>query len=473
MRALRLARALLGPPIRRVALHLQHNGAMVPSAAPGGDTKPRRGVRTLTLAAVSAMMVGLLGACGNAKPAGSHSGNADGVSAHRIVVGGIASLTGPLPADFAPIFDGVQAYLDMVNAHGGVNGRTIDFAHKLDDASNGQQDAVQARTLVQADHVFAVVGVATPNFAGASYLAANNVPTFGYNVNPQWSAGSSLFGSEGSYINFEHPGPEPAYLAEQLGDKRIGIISYNVTQSQQGCIGIANTMRKFHLHVAFEDLSNVPPAVDLSSDVTRMKAAHVDFVASCLDLAGNLVLSRTLHGSGLGSVAQYWLDGYDESAIAQDAGLMDGAWFLIGHVPFESGRSQPARYPEMALYLRELKRYFPHDLPSEASFAGWVSALTFVTGLKMLGHDVTRSRLVAAINSMTNYTAHGLVAPIDWRDEHTKLGPIDCNVFLRVQHGHFVPQFGSSRTVFTCFKYPQPSSDHVAVVPPPASIAGG
>jgi branched-chain amino acid transport system substrate-binding protein len=421
---------------------------------------------------VSVLVVGLAAGCGNAKTTVTNSGNTNGVTAHRIVVGGIASLTGPLPADFAPILDGVRAYLDMVDAAGGVNGRTIDFAYGLDDESNGEQDAVQARTLVQADKVFAVVGVGTPNFAGASYLAANNVPTFGYNVNPQWSSGPSLFGSQGSYINFEHPGPEPAYLAEQLHAKRIGIISYNVTQSDQGCIGIANDMRKFGLHVSFEDLSVVPPAVDLSADVTRMKQAGVDFVASCLDLAGNLVLSRTLRGSGLGSVSQYWLDGYDEGAIQRDASLMNGVWLLVGHVPFESGVSQPAKYAEMALYLRELKRYFPGDLPGEASLAGWTSADMFVTGLRAIGPDVTRQRLIAAINAMGGYTG-GLVAPIDWHVEHSQDGPIDCNVFLHVKAGHFVPVFGSARTVFTCFKYPQPPSTRVVVVVPPSNIPGG
>ncbi|MGH9297811.1 MAG: ABC transporter substrate-binding protein [Acidimicrobiales bacterium] len=413
-----------------------------------------------------------LAACGNAKNSVSKQGNATGVSAHQIVVGGLTSLSGPLPADFAPVFDGVRSYLDMVNAKGGVNGRKIDFAHGLDDWSNGEQDASQARNLVEADHVFAVVGVATPSFDGATYLADNNVPTFGYNVNPQWSSGKSLFGSEGSYIDFEHPGPEPAYLAEQLGAKRVGIISYSVTQSQQGCTGISNEMHKFHIPVAFEDLSNVAPAVDLTADVNRMHKAGVDFVASCLDLAGNLVLSRTLHGAGMGTVSQYWLDGYDEQAVKANASLMSGVYMLVSHVPFELGRNEASRYPEMALYLSTLHKYYPHAQPSEASLAGWISGVMFVDGLKMIGRDVTRTRLVNALNSLHSYTAHGLVAPIDWSSEHDNNGPIDCNVFVRVKAGAFVTIFGSHKTAFKCFKYPQPSSSKVVVVPPPKDIPG-
>ena len=423
----------------------------------------------LALPAVLALVV--LAACGNAKTTVVKDGNTNGVTAHSIVVGGIASVTGPLPQAFAPVFDGVQAYFDMVDAAGGINGHTIDFAYKLDDESDPSIDVLQARALV-ADHVFAVVGVGTPSFNGASYLASNNVPTFGYNVNPQWSDGPNLFGYDGSFIDFEHPGPEPAYLAEQLHAKRVGIIAYNLSQSSEGCIGIANTMAKFHIAVEFEDLSISPPAIDLSADVNRMHAAGVDFVASCLDLSGNLVLSRALQAIGMGSVTQYWLDGYDEGAIRTRAALMDGVYMLIGHVPFESGQSQPKKYPEMALYLKELRRYFPADEPSEPSLAGWVSAEMFSDGLKVIGSDVTRSRLVAAVNSLPNYTG-GLMAPIDWKAEHNEVGPVDCNVFVRARGTSFVPVFGSSRTVFTCFQYPQPASNKVIVVPPPASIPGG
>lgn len=425
----------------------------------------------LALALVVALGVAAAG-CGNAKSTVGNTGNSNGVTSTSITVGGIASVTGPLPQDFAPVFDGATAYFDMVNAGGGINGRMIKYPYRLDDESSPSVDVQQAHTLVQSDHVFAVVGVGTPSFAGAAYLADNDVPTFGYNVNPEWSDGPSLFGYDGSFIDFEHPGPEPAYLAEQVHATKVGIIAYNLSQSSDGCVGVANTMKKFHIAVEFEDLSITPPAIDLSADVERMHARGVDFVASCLDLSGNLVLARALQAGGMSKVTQYWLDGYDESAIRSSASLMDGVYFLLSHVPFESGTSQPAKYPEMALYLRELHKYFPGDLPSEPSLAGWVSAEMFSDGLKAIGRDVTRARLIDALNALTDYTG-GLVAPIDWKAEHTSLGPVDCNVFVRAEGTTFVPVFGSRTTVFTCFKYPQPSADAVAVVPPPAAIPGG
>ena len=61
----------------------------------------------------------------------------------------------------------------------------------------------------------------------------------------------------------------------------------------------------------------------------------------------------------MGSVAQYWLNGYDEAAIAKFSSLMQGVYFLIGHVPFESAKLSPGRYPGMDLYLSRARQVLP------------------------------------------------------------------------------------------------------------------
>src|SRR5579872_6944804 len=127
-------------PFRPGEARVQQNGGMAK--------------RSVSFAAAVALAAGTLAACGNAKSGLNTAGNSSGVTAHSVVVGGIASLSGPLPADFAPVFDGVQAYLNVVNSQGGVNGRTIDFRYKLDDASSPSQNTDQARALVDEDHVF-------------------------------------------------------------------------------------------------------------------------------------------------------------------------------------------------------------------------------------------------------------------------------------------------------------------------------
>ncbi|MGH9073798.1 MAG: ABC transporter substrate-binding protein, partial [Acidimicrobiales bacterium] len=220
---------------------------MRPAREPRGPRRPRRRLVGF-LVVVSLAAAG----CGNAPPgrfAGS-GGPTPGVTPTTIRVGGLAAVTGPLGNQYAPVFAGAQAYFDMVNANGGVHGREIDLVAKLDDQTDPSTDVAQARALVERYNVLAVVPVATPEFQGATYLSNQRVPTFGYNINPaQWSAGPTMFGQDGSYLDptgIDVAGP---FLAEKLGIERVAILAYAVAQSAQCADGQAKSFRQFGFHV--------------------------------------------------------------------------------------------------------------------------------------------------------------------------------------------------------------------------------
>lgn len=430
--------------------------------------------RMVALGVALAALVVVLVASGNAPVTVSRSGNTDGVFPHRIVVGALSSQTGPLPADFAPVVAGASAYLAQLNTSGGVDGRTIDLADSLDDFSSPSEDASQARTLVDEDHVFAVVAVATPLFTGASYLASHDVPTFGLNVNPNsaWSAGPSMFGNTGSYSNFSQPQLQAAFLAEQNHVTSAAVLAYNVAQSQQGCEGVENAFTTYGVHVAYEDTSIPAPAIDLHADVNRMKAAGVDMVVSCMDLGGNVLLAQTMQQAGLGGALQYWFDGYDPSTLSQFGKYMQNTYFLLSEVPFEVTQLYPGQYPGMDRFQAALRRYEPGTPPSGAALAGWMSADLFTTGLRAIGRDVTRTRLVRAINRLTDYTADGIEPPVDWRTAHSPVsGTTRCSAFVKVEGDKFVPVYGTAPSVFTCFPVVDPAGPPIVpVVPLPAGV---
>ena len=214
------------------------------------------------------------------------------------------------------------------------------------------------------------------------------------------------------------------------------------------------------------------PAFDLNADVTRMKSLHVDMVTSCLDLTGSLLLSATMQEFGMTGVTQYWFDGYDKSALRSESAKMQGVYFMLQHAPFEVAQLYPSQYPSMVRFEQSLARYAPGNAPSEAALAGWTSADLFVSGLRAIGRDVTRTRLVAAINKMTLFTAHGLVSPIDWRTDHTGVSTIyNCSVFVQVRAHEFVPVYGTPPSVFSCFPVPNPTHGPIEkVVPLPPGV---
>ena len=174
----------------------------------------------------------------------------------------------------------------------------------------------QARALVEQNHVFAVIPVASPIFPGGKYLQDHSIPTFGWHINPEWSPGPTMFGQDGSFINFTGVNTFYGYLGKQINAKKVAIFAYNVSQSRDCATGAEKAFKQYGFDVAFDDSSLAFGTTSLDADVQRVKDANVDMVATCMDVTGNTLLSKTLRRAGLGNVKQFWPTGYDAQALA-------------------------------------------------------------------------------------------------------------------------------------------------------------
>ncbi|MGA2521208.1 MAG: ABC transporter substrate-binding protein [Acidimicrobiales bacterium] len=426
--------------------------------------------RRRQVAAVGTVLVTVvlgLAACSNAKTgAGASSNSAPGVSSNLINVGSIANISGPLSSDFAPVVNGVEGYFSMVNAEGGVDGRQLKLAYQTDDQGSSTTDLTVAQKLVEQDHVFAVVGVGTPFFGGASYLAAQGVPTFGYSVSSDWQDRPSLFADFGSVLCFACGAPGDAYTAQQLGATSIAVVAYGVPQSAAACQAAVTGMRQFGLNVSYTDLT-FPFGSDPTADVLKMKSANVDLLFTCLDVTGNVAFARSIDQNGL-TMKQVWFNGYDRGTLKQYSSIMQGVYLGLQHVPFEAALAYPGVYPGMDTYIREMQKYQPSYTYNETALDGWIAADQFVTGLRSVGRNLTQKKLVAALNKETAYTGDGLTTPVNWETGHSIATPPFCQSTVQVQNGNFVPAFTDGSEVFTCFG----SKTSDTPVPPPPGTPG-
>jgi ABC-type branched-subunit amino acid transport system substrate-binding protein len=409
-----------------------------------------------------ATLIALAGVgCNNTRvTVGAIGGGSDtqGITATQIKVGSLAAVTGPLGNQYAPVSDGAQAYLEMINEQGGVAGRKIHLAVKLDDATNPSRDISQAQALNEQNKVFAVVGVATPIFTGGTYLGSHNVPTFGWNINNEWTGPASLFGEKGSFLDTRASPVPQAFLANRLGASRVGILGYNVTPAQQCATQAVSSYQRYGMSVLFRDTSLPFGTTNIDADIQRIKQSGAQLIGTCMDPGGNILLARGIQQNNL-KVFQYWPNGYDQDTLHRYADLMEGVYFAVDFTPFEAASTSPG----LRQFLTQMRQRFPNDSISEVDLAGWISANLFVDGLKAVGRDLTRSKLVAAINGMHSFTANGIrpaKSPLDWAYLHTQRSPSpDCRAFIQVQHGQFVPVFGTPTDPFICI-------DHNATILP-------
>src|SRR3984957_8955128 len=393
--------------------------------------------------------------------AASSGGSAPGVTANSITVGTISTQTGTLASNFSSLIQGEKAYYQYINAQGGVNGRKIDYKYQLDDGGNPTTFNQLANTLINQDHVFAVTGVATAFFS-PNLFVESGVPTYGYNVTGNWTPAPTLFAAGGSVQYYPAGAPEDAYVARSTHSTSIAVLAYDVAASSDACQSAENSLKDAGYNISYTDLKVSYPGSTVATDVERMKQAGSNFVVSCMDVQGNVSMARAIKQYGV-HMTQLWLDGNDQSTLDQNKSLMQGVYFYVAHVPLTAPTSI---YPGLKVYLTAMKKYAPAYTYNELSIQGWESAALFVQGVKMAGTNLTQANVINADNSLTDFTAGGLTAPVNWKNAgHVGHAPPYCGAVIKVVGDKYVPSLNTGKNVFNCFQSIDPKKGPVFPVP--------
>jgi len=423
-------------------------------------------VRMVVTTAVTAVAV-LAGACGNSSNSGdSGAGGADpadgagdqvavdapGVTDTEIHVEGIASITNPLGGKYDTADDGVEAYFAMVNDEGGVHGRDLVLDGVRDDKA--VNNSAEVKGLIDANAAFAVLPVATLLFTGADQLAASGIPTFGWTINPEWQGTEddqklNLFGQGGSFLCLGCAQPYPPYIAAESGRTTLGLLAYTVPQSADCLEGWDRSIEEWGgpagAEVAFRDASLAFGTTDLSVQVQKMKTAGVDLVATCMDNNGVVTLAKEMKKQGLDAI-QLLPNAYDQSFVEEFGDLFEGSWIIMGFAPLET--PEDLRPEGLELYEQWIDSTGGEQ--TENSLVGWLNAGLFVEGLRKAGPDFDRQKVTDAINSITDYTADGLLPSLNWAEYgHYQREPVQCSAYLRIEDSTFVPT--EDDRIFTCF----------------------
>jgi branched-chain amino acid transport system substrate-binding protein len=401
---------------------------------------------------------------------GSSSNYGPGVTATSINVGAISTLTGSIASDFNGLAPGVQAYFDMVNAQGGINGRKLNLAWNLDDGGSPSQFTQLTHTLIDQDHAFAVMVASywfTPN-----YFVETKTPTYGYNVSGNWATAPNLYGAGGDSVqNYSAGVPFYAYAMKQTHSKSAAVISYgpSITSSYDACNTAATVLKQNGYTVSYEDYG-AQLGGSYSSAVQRMQQSGTDFVMSCMQESDNITLARDLQQYGL-KVTQLWLNGYDRSLLSQYSSLMQGVYMnLSGTVPYEVGTSDPTLYPGMASYLAAMNKYEPAFTYNGVAVQGWQSAALLADAIKAAGNDLTQANIINITNHFTANSSGGLSTVTNWETAHTTTTYPTCSAFVQVRSAKFVPIWAPGKQVFVCLG--ENSTKNPVPVTPPAGTPG-
>lgn len=328
---------------------------------------------------------------------------APGVTADKIRLGQSAALTGPAAQLGIQMRAGLKLYFDWVNSQGGLFGRKIELI-TLDDGYEADRAAETTKKLIGEEKVFALIGyVGTPtSMAALPVFTAEKVPFFA----PFTGAESLrvplnryIFHVRASY--FDETERIVGYLVAS-GLKNIAVFYQNDSYGKAGLAGVERAMTKRNMKIAATGTVERNSA-DVAAAIKAIGAAAPDAVIMISAYKSCAEFIKQAKKTGMAT--QFFNVSFVGSKALADELGDDGIGVVI---------SQVVPYPWVAK-LPVVKEY--QDLMRKAgstdfnfsSLEGFIAGKTFVEGLKHTGKDLTRERLIAALESMRIYDTGGFV----------------------------------------------------------------
>lgn len=317
-----------------------------------------------------------------------------GVTADRILLGQAAVFSGPAAQLGIQLNHGIKTYFNYINARGGVNGRRLELVTE-DDRYEASAAAAASRKLIEEHKVFALIGyVGTPT--GAAHLPVvtqAKVPLVGMFTGAEILRvpfNRYVFHVRASYYD------ETEKIVEQVvstGGRKISVFYQNDAYGEAGRKGteIALTKRgmKIHSTGTFErNTSKVEAAVKAINASQPDAVVMVGAYAACAEFI------RQMRKAGSG--ATFYNVSFVGSKALADALGPEGSGVAISQVvPFPWGTAVPV----VKEYQQLSKKAGLTDYNFSA-MEGFITAKIMVEGLRRAGKNLTRERLVDALESM-------------------------------------------------------------------------
>ena len=356
-----------------------------------------------TVIAVAAIAAVTFATCGNAEP---------GVSKDTIKLGSYLPLQSGLAAGATQMKEGTEAYFKYINDQGGVNGRKIEWILE-NDSYNPQQTVAVVKKLVDRDEVFAIVSTlgTVTNLAVLPFLAQRGVPVInpaGGHVSLNKPKDRNVFGI--LPLSSEIGESMADYALVKLGARKIAIFFQNDQFGKDQRDGAVEYLKKKGMAPAAE-ASYVPADVDISAQVIALRQASPDAV---------LLAVIPKHGSLFMKEAQKlgWKPKVVGHNTMADPVVIDLAGDALEgiYVNLMTAADTMDR-PQVKLANEILAKYSPKTKPGYYPYLGMAGAVIFVEGAKKAGRDLTRDKLIRALESIGRIET-GLVPPLQWSEKY-------------------------------------------------------
>jgi ABC-type branched-subunit amino acid transport system substrate-binding protein len=356
-----------------------------------------------------------------------------GASDTEIKVGNIMPYSGPA-SSYGVIGKTEKAFVDMINAEGGINGRKIDFI-SYDDAYSPPKAIEQARKLVESDEVlFIFQSLGTPsNSAIMKYMNAKKVPQlfvasggtkFGDPKNFPWTMGfQPNYQSEGRIY--------AKYILENFPDSKIAVFWQNDDAGKDQFKGLKDGLGdKVNTIIADKSYEVSDPSID--SQIVALKDSGADIFFSWAAPKGSAQAIRKVGELGwhpkffLANTATTIASVLKPAGLEYAKGIISTAYVKDPTDPLWKDDPGAKKWREF------MDKWNPDGDKSNANNAyAYVESQALMRVLKQCGDNLTRENVMTQAASLKDFTSDMLLPGITVNTSADDYFPIEQMQLMR------------------------------------------
>jgi len=353
-------------------------------------------MRNAMRALIASVALCVIAVGSSTSPAGAQKKYDPGASDTEIRVGNIMPYSGPASA-YGTIGKAQAAYFRMINEHGGINGRKINFI-SYDDGYSPPKTVEQARKLVEGDEVlliFQSLGTA-PNSAIQKYMNARKVPQiFVATGATKWGDPKNFPWTMGFQPNYQSEGRIYAkYILDKHPAGKIAVLFQNDDYGKDVLKGVRDGLGdKNAMIVAEMPYEPADPTVD--SQIVRLKASGADIFINIT--TPKFAAQAIKKVAELGWKPLHILNNVSASigSVLRPAGFENARGIITTTYLKDPTDPALAKDPGLMAWTAFMDKYYPEgDKTNSSNVSAHATAALLVQVLKQCGDNLTRENVM-------------------------------------------------------------------------------
>jgi branched-chain amino acid transport system substrate-binding protein len=368
-----------------------------------------------------------------ASPSAASSGSAVAASGSDLLIGTIGNFSGPSgqPEHLA----GLQAWVNSVNASGGVKGRQVKLAVQ-DDQGDATKSQAAIRQLVGVDHVLAIV---SPEAGGtesgwASYVQQQHVAVIGgQSDTPVWFSNPAFFPSGATVLTSLEM---QAYAVKAAGKATFGsVYCAEIAACKQVLPALQGYAKAFQLSMS----TSAAIAVSAPSYTAQCLAAR--------QAGAQALIIDASYAAGSRFAPACAQQGYSPVYVIP-SGAFDNRYLQVSQVNGAYVPTTNALWfdgaPAVTQFKQAMAKYEPNTTLGPNPMSGWTGGALFGAAAASLPAKPTAADMFTALYALPkNDTLNGLTPPLNFHSG-APATQVTCFFLGQIQDGKLTAPKGTA-----------------------------